>query len=197
MLIMQKTLLCFMALILTACNLTAPGSSVEIASPTPGIVVTPDLATSETTPVSGLESMTYRSTKDNYTFEHPASVSVVENTQYGSVDIGDNIRITVMDFNPEESRGDGPMYETASDLMIGESAARRLKGYIGAVGGNIPQSIEQVVIPHNGRFYVIEVSELSHSLPYTSTQAGRTPDAIPASALELFETILSTFRFTV
>jgi hypothetical protein len=139
----------------------------------------------------------YTNTRLGITFQHPASILVVEDRQSGQVVVGEYVRIYVMDVNPEDARGDAPTYDDRSDITVGPDnlPARRLNGIIGAVGGNIPQSHSTVAIPHNGKFYVLTVAEFPVGF-YDASQAEHTPGPISEKVLALFEGVLGTFRFT-
>jgi hypothetical protein len=188
---MRNLLYVLIVVLASACNLTTPAAPVEIASPTSaGIQVSPDV----TMPPDG-GWVTYTNTQEGYALNHLNWMPVTERSGPDDVLIGDYISVRVSDFNPEEARGDGPLIEEATDTMVIDLPARRLKGTIGAVGGNIPHTIEQLVIPHNGRFYIFEVSELSNTAPYDPNAADHTPGPIPTEAKALFEEIVLTVRF--
>jgi hypothetical protein len=107
--------------------------------------------------------------------------------------IDDQIEVTVVDFNPEDARGDGvPVREVIDDTLLGQYPARRINGYVGSIGGVTPQSIEQVIILHNNRYYVFTVYELKRS--QWSGDANRTRGPVPETAVQLFNSILSTLR---
>lgn len=201
---MRNLLFLLAALIMSACNLTAPGVSVDLATTTPPAFPTQptvDLANSAlptpnyATPAAAqTDWVTYTNTQNGYTIQRPRSVSLVEENNGGTVIIDDQIEVTVVDFNPEEARGGGvPVHENISDMMLGQFPARRATGYVGAIGGVTPQSIEQVIVPHNNRYYVFTVYELKRS--QWTGEAPRTLQAIPATEVELFNSILTTLRF--
>lgn len=178
--------------LLAACNLTDPGTTADSATPTSaGIQTSPGV----TMPAQEGGWVTYINTQEGYSLNHLAWMTITEQGRPEYVLVGDYISVLVTDFNPEEARGDGPLIEEATDTMVIDLPARRLKGYVGSVGGNIPHTIEQIVIPHNGRFYTIEVSELSNTAPYDPTAETRTPGPIPAEQMTLFDEIALTFRF--
>lgn len=197
---MPKLLYLVSALILTACNLTAPGVPVDVATATPlnapmqqptSDLPTPDYATPA---AAQTDWVTYTNAANGYTVQRPRSVSLVEENNGGTVFIDDRIEITVVDFNPEEARGGGvPLRENIQDIMLGQLPARRMTGSVGSIGGVTPQSIEQVIVPHNNRYYVFTVYELKRS--EWSGEAQRTLGPVPQTEVELFNSILTTLRF--
>lgn len=198
--LMPKLLYLVSALILTACNLTAPGVPVDVATATPlnapmqqptSDLPTPDYATPA---AAQTDWVTYTNAANGYTVQRPRSVSLVEENNGGTVFIDDRIEITVVDFNPEEARGGGvPLRENIQDIMLGQLPARRMTGSVGSIGGVTPQSIEQVIVPHNNRYYVFTVYELKRS--EWSGEAQRTLGPVPQTEVELFNSILTTLRF--
>ncbi len=181
---MQKYILILMVLLLAACNLTDPQSA---ASTPTGLLLdgTPDV----------LPSVPYVNTKHAYTFQPPQGIDVVEDGDNDRVWIDEQIEIYVTDVNPEEARGDGaPVISDVSAITIGQYPARRLSGYVGSVGGGTPQSIQQVIIPHNNQYYVFTVYELKRAT--WDGQSSRTPSVIPAVEVDLLNSILGTLQFT-
>jgi hypothetical protein len=193
---MRNLLFFLTTLVLSACNLTAPGSPVEVASPTGETVQTTlNLATPSTATLSmdKTDWVTYTNTQNGYTIQRPRSVTLVEENEGNLVFIDDQISVGVSDSDPEEaSSGAFPSVDEASDMMVGQYAGRRLRGSVSSIGGT-PQTVEQVVIPHNDRFYVFTVYELRRSTWNDNTE--RTPGPIATAQLELFNNILDTVRF--
>lgn len=94
-----------------------------------------------------------------------------------------NITLAVSMNNPELCRGDCPVIEKSSNISINGLDARKLEGYIGEIGGNIPVRYERIIIQINGQFYVF-------------TLYGKNLEKINNSDHELFNNILSTIKFT-
>jgi hypothetical protein len=195
---MRNLLFLIAALIMSACNLALPGAPVDLATPSPAAVQpTSDLPTPNyATPAAAqTDWVTYTNTQNGYTIQRPRNVSLVEENKGGTVFIDDQIEVTVVDFNPEEARGGGvPVRENITDIMLGQIPARRMSGYVGSIGGVTPQTIEQVIVPHNNRYYVFTVYELKRS--EWSGEATRALSAVPQTEMELFNSILTTLRFT-
>jgi len=108
---------------------------------------------------------TYTNEAFGYTVVYPAGLALDSSEDGAYIWIGNQVSITVFNFNPEEARGGGPVIESAADTTVGPYPARHLRGYVGAIGGNTPQSYESVAIPYNGRYYVVTVYELKNNAP--------------------------------
>jgi hypothetical protein len=134
---------------------------------------------------------TYINPTFGYSFQYPAGLSV-EGSDDSYIWLDRQISVSASSFNPEEARGDGPLIESAEDTTVGPYPARRLRGYIGAIGGNTPQSYDSVAIPRGGTYYVITVWELKNDAPVDDTYQ---PGAIPAEALGLFGQVLASWSF--
>lgn len=136
---------------------------------------------------------TYTNDAFGYTILYPVGLTL-DSTEDGSyVWLDRQISITVSNINPEEAQGDGPFIESAEDTTIGQYTGRRLRGYIGGIGGNTPQTFESVALPHNGLYYVIIVFELRNDAPLDDAHQ---PGPISPEAIALFEQVLATFQFT-
>jgi hypothetical protein len=161
-------------LLFTACTPPSP------ATPTP---IPP-------TPAPALE--TYINTVHGYTIQHPTGLAL-DSDDPANVWLDNQILITVSNLNPEDARGDTPVIESAEDTTVGAYNGRRLRGFIGSVGGNTPQSYESVAIPHNNMYYVVTVYELKNDAPLDDTHQ---PGPIPADAMALFEQVLASLQLT-
>ena len=154
---------------------------------------TPIPSVTQTPPFARNTLVTYTNATHGYAIEYPNTVTFEGDGNSDVVWIDDQISISVSTVNPEEAQGDGPFIATAVPMSFGNFPARRLNGYIGSVGGNVPQSYESVVVSHNDAFYNFTVYELKR----TATGSGdRTPGSIPRPAIILFNYVVSTLRFT-
>jgi hypothetical protein len=136
---------------------------------------------------------TYTNPTLGYTIQYPAGATLDSNEDGSLVWLDDQILITTYDFNPEDARGDGPVIESAEDTTVGPYSGRRLRGYIGAIGGNTPQRYESVAIPHNNLYYVITVYELKND---EQLPLDRELGDIPAEALALFDQVLASLQLS-
>ena len=144
------------------------------------------------TPLTDESVATYTNPTYGYSINYPAELTL-QAEQDEFVWLDKQISILVSAFNPEEARGDSPVLEFGNDTTVGEYNARRLTGYIGAVGGSTPQRYESIVIPRNGSFYVFTVYELKNDV---ALPADRELGDIPQTVLDLFEQVVSSVRFT-
>ena len=134
---------------------------------------------------------TYTNSEFKYSLKYPPDSKLIQ-FDLDFVEIGDQITIIVSDTNPENCRGDCPFIELAYDTKIGEKNARKLTGSIGGIGGAIPQSFQSIVLNHNNLFYDFTLYELRGG---NDDYQNREPGEIPENKIELFDQILSTFRF--
>lgn len=172
--------LCLLPL-LAACNLST--ASQPAATPAP--VVT-------TEPTQPDTLATYTNTAYGYTLQYPVGLALDGDATSQFVWIDRQLYIMVSDLNPEQPRGDAPIIETAADVMIGTFTARRLSGYIGAVGGNTPQRYESLVIQHNNLIYQFIAYELKNN---DIQPVDRAMNPVPPAALALLDQIVASLQF--
>ena len=65
-----------------------------------------------------------------------------------------------MTTDPAAPRGDGAVIESTSDVQFSGYPAKLLTGYIGSVGGYMPQQFRKIVVERNGIFFVITLYAL-------------------------------------
>jgi hypothetical protein len=137
-------------LLLCACTLAQTPSAAATDTPAPQ-PTSPSLDT-------------YTNTTLGYTIQYPVGLALESNEDGSTVWIDRQVSISTFNINPEDARGDGPVIESAEDTTVGTYNGRRLRGFIGAIGGNTPQRYESVAIPHNELYYVITVFELKNDV---------------------------------
>jgi hypothetical protein len=165
-------------LICTGCTLGNQATSIPLPTVT--------LATS-------VPNLTYTNTAYGYSIDYPAAVTLEGDADDQFVWLDRQIEVMVSNVNPEDARGDAPVIETAEDTTVAGFNARRLNGYVGAVGGGTPQRYESIVIPHNNSYYVFTVYELKNDVVLP---VDREFGDIPPEALTLFEQAVSSVRFS-
>ncbi len=107
--------------------------------------------------------------------------------------IGDKIRYVVGDANDFQCRGECPVVENQDEVNLGDRVATRYDGYLGAVGGNVPQRYLAYLIEANGRFYTFTL----YALPWMSTLPGMTEiQPLQPADVTRFEQIMATVRLT-
>jgi hypothetical protein len=136
---------------------------------------------------------TYTNPTLGYSIQYPAGLALDSNQDGSLVWLDRQISITTSNINPEDAQGDGPVIESAEDTTVGPYSGRRLRGYIGAIGGNTPQRYESVAIPHNNLYYVITVFELKNDV---QLPPDRELGDIPSEALALFEQVLASLQLS-
>ncbi len=171
-----------------ACNLNQQGSAV-ITPTAPPVMPT---EASNPNPTLDTNLITYNNAAYGYTFEYPANLQLDGDTNSQYLWIDRRINVTVFDKNPETPMGDGPVFDSAQDTMIGVNNARYLKGYIGAVGGNTPQRYEAYVIQNDGRYYQFTAYELKNNVVQP---IDRKMGDVPSDTLTLLKQIVTSLRF--
>jgi hypothetical protein len=176
---------------LTSAPTLEPLPAQNVTDLPPTATTDPLLATMELLTMPPLSF--YESPRFGYSFRYPVTSAITIGGEGETVWIDQQIQIRVMAINPEEIQGDGPVIESADSTFVNGIAARRLAGYVGAVGGNTPQRYQTLVIPANNRFYTITAYELRTDVVLP---IDRTMGDIPLPVLSIFDTIIGTFQIT-
>lgn len=101
----------------------------------------------------------YNNQKYGYSLGYPGFYNAVAvSDEY--VEIGDKIVVAVWNMDPTAPLGDGPVIESTTDVQLSGYPAKLLTGYIGSVGGNIPQQFRRFVVERNGSYFVITLYAL-------------------------------------
>lgn len=152
---MKKTFVILLVFVLSACT------TVTVSSP-PEPPVSSETAPALTTAVPETQvpaQSVYTNSKYGYSLSYPGLLNViVVSDEY--VEIGDKITVEVMNVDPTLPRGDGAVIETISDTQISRYPAKLLTGYMGSVGGYIPQQLRKVVVERNGSYFVVTLYAL-------------------------------------
>ena len=139
---MKNFVLILLALILSSCS-SIPGS-ISTQAPK-GITATPSY------PISSQNS--YINPKYGYSLNYPDFYKIVT-TSDEYIEIGDKIVISVWNINPAAPLGDGSVIESTTDVQFSGYPAKLLTGYIGSIGGYIPQQFKRFVVERNGFYFV-------------------------------------------
>ena len=135
---------------------------------------------------------TYTNTKHNFSINHPINfVESAQNTDYGF--IGEKIYFNVGTVNPLECRGACPVVKETTEVQIATLNATKIYGYIGAIGGNIPQHILKYIFKKGDKY----ISFTLYARGQNDLTENPTGDYWPLedTDIKLFDQILSTFRF--
>jgi hypothetical protein len=101
----------------------------------------------------------YNNPKYGYSLKYPAAYNVVTvSDEY--VEIGDKVVVSVWDVDPTTPRGDGPVVESTTDVQLSGYSAKLLTGYIGSVGGYIPQQYKRFIIERKDSYFVVTLYAL-------------------------------------
>lgn len=149
---MKKSIVILLVIILSAC------SNLPISN-TPQSLIT-FAVTNTSTPLSQttLQNV-YNNSKYGYTINYPDNYNVTTiSDEY--VEIGSKITIEVMTLDPTAPRGDGAVIESTSNIQFSNYPAKLLTGYIGSVGGYMPQQFRKIVIERNDNYFVITLYAL-------------------------------------
>ena len=161
-----------------------PTVTYQTPQPTP-------IPTSSSTPDETADWKTYTNSRYSFSIKHPDSFTqpMVDN-DYGL--IGEKIYFAVSKLNPLDCKGDCPLIENDEEVTIAGTKATKMAGYIGEVGGSIPQHFVEYVFSKNGQY-------ISFTL-YARDQKDftRSPNGIweiEKADMVQFDQILSTFKF--
>jgi len=175
----KSSLLLIAVLLLSGCSLSTGDDS------------TPDVTDVDTPPAGSI----YTNDTYNFQFTYPPGVQV--NDTGDGVWINNQILVVVVSANPEDALGGGMVIESAEDITVNGQPARRLRGFIGSIGGNIPQGYDSIVIPHNLLYFIFTAYELPMNAPLDdATLAVRQPGPVPPEIAGLMETIANSVEFT-
>lgn len=138
----------------------------------------------------------YEDARNGMSFRFPA---VYEITDLGSGTMALNDRIIWRKSNTSllEARGDGPVIEDTRELELPAGTAIRISGYLGAVGGNVPQTFVAIELPTpDGQYLVFTQYELPISENSGSDQNLERPmQPIPSNKVEELVAIVETVQF--
>lgn len=136
---------------------------------------------------------TYSSPEYGFSIRYPAALEIVPGENNASVNIGEQIQVRVSAADPLECRGDCPFVESSEAVTVAGLAATKVSGYIGSIGGNVPQRFLTYIFQQDGRYYIFTL----YALGLKAT--GDDPSTIwplSDSDVALFDRILATLRFT-
>lgn len=101
----------------------------------------------------------YNNAAYGYSLNYPDFYNVVTvSDEY--VEIGDKIVISIWNTDPTAPLGDGSLIESTTDTQISGYSAKLLTGYIGSIGGYIPQQFKRFVVERNDSYFVITLYAL-------------------------------------
>jgi hypothetical protein len=135
----------------------------------------------------------YSNSKYGFSLEYPAGLTIKEANGGDSVDIGEIIHIQLSDRNPLECRGDCPVVENKDSAKVASFAMTKVTGYIGSVGGNIPQQYLMYILKRDKQYYVFTLYALGfHAQVNDATKLW----PLEEEDILLFNQTMQTFKFT-
>ena len=134
----------------------------------------------------------YTNTKYSFSIKHPKEWKEPANQDYGF--IGKRVYFSVYKTPTEGAHGDGPVEKSFEKVTIATLPATRSAGYVGEIGGNIPQNYVEYTFQKNGYTYMFTLYALDNDTDIVSD--GQKIWPLKDADVKLFEQIISTFKFT-
>ncbi len=136
------------ALIISACGTNNNPASTSTPLPNPLTL---------TTQISSWN--TYNNPTYGYSLKYPDFYNVVTVSD-DYVEIGDKVVVSVWHMDPTKPRGDGHAVESTTGVELSGYPAKLLTGYIGSIGGYIPQQFRRFVVERKDSYFVITLYAL-------------------------------------
>ncbi|MEK7499008.1 MAG: hypothetical protein AAB649_00185 [Patescibacteria group bacterium] len=164
---------------------------VSAPKPTPAPVVT---TSPSPTPDPTANWNIYVDPYRQYSFKYPKTYSLDETARPY---LNRNITWSYENISFSDCRGDCPFIKSSEKTSLGGKAATKISGYIGSVGGNIPQSFVAYEIPSGNKYFIFEIEALPFMLTGEEYAKYNQADIqqIKSEDLLVFDQILSTFKF--
>ncbi len=180
---MKKYIIILAVIVLSACNIL-PISNIPQAP-----IATPIVDTPTSLPQTILAS-NYSNAKYGYSLNYPDTYNIIViSDEY--VEIGNKITVEVMNVDPTSPRGDGSVIENTEEIQLSGQPAKLLTGYIGSVGGYMPQQFKKIVVEQNGNYFVITLYALG--LHVTDGDVSQIVPLAPDDVL-LFDSITTSMQ---
>jgi hypothetical protein len=138
---------------------------------------------------------TYTDEAHGFSFRYPAEFSPEFGPQvdgYGIVFFGDKIQVRTSSTDPLVCQGECPMIESTEPVTIAGRQARLVRGYIGSIGGNMPQRFMHYLV-RSGRtdISLILFAESRHA---TSSAGPAVILPLQEADIELFDRMVQTLE---
>lgn len=132
-----------------------------------------------------------------FAFRYPPTMSITPDAAGDKWRIGDQIEVAVLPVASswitcfDQALGDCPFVEIDTPVTIQGQEARRVKGYIGSVGGRIPQEFLVYIFKLDDEAEALTLT--LYALPFDTTQEAPTKIwPLGGAELELFERTVET-----
>jgi|PlaIllAssembly_1097288.scaffolds.fasta_scaffold45549_3 hypothetical protein len=174
---------------ITPASITQPTSDPAVINSSP---TSEAQLTSKATSSPSLEWKTYTNSKYGFSINFPAYLEINLGENDNSLYIGEQIYVWISDINPLECRGDCPLVENTEPASVAGLEATKVTGYIGAVGGMIPQRYLQYILKHDNRYYSFTLSALRRDANHECCSVIW---PLKENDIALFEQLLRTLSF--
>jgi hypothetical protein len=166
-------------------------STVVSSSPTPEPLLTPS---AEPIPISSPETWTTYSSSDySFSISLPTNLEIAPGANTPTLYVGDQIHVWISDTDPLQCRGDCLLVESTGPATGAGLDATRVAGYMGAIGGSIPQRYLRYILRHDDRYYVFTLFALGRG---AKNECCSTIWPLNENDIALFDQILGTLKFT-
>ena len=168
--------------------------SASTSTPTPSLLATSSLAPLATpAPASPSDGQrTYSDPEYGFSISYPAHLDIDVSERVPSLFLGEQIHVAITDVDPLKCRGDCLLVESTNPATVAGLDAIRVEGYMGAIGGEIPQRYLQYILKHDNRYYVFTLFALGF---HASSNDFYTIWPLEEDDVTLFEQVLETLRF--
>lgn len=142
---------------------------------------------------------TYTDTKYNFFFKYPTSYTIDIDSSTSRIYLNKNIEIRIDDISSLNCKGDCPLTENSTDVQLNGYQAKKLEGYIGEIGGNIPQRFIVYEIKLNDKYLIFNLQATPVKMTkedFAKYYALGKIIEIDQNDKAIFDQILSTFKFT-
>jgi hypothetical protein len=140
------------------------------------------------------EWKTYHNPVYGFSINYPSNYQLTTNEENTFISIGENIYIRITDFDPFECRGDCPIVDSTQSTTLSGLEATKITGYIGSVGGYVPQRYISYIVKQTDKYYnftLYAVGLNAHIVDFTKIER----EPLIKSDIEVFEQILGTLAF--
>ena len=179
----------------TSCVTITPASMTQPTSLPTVINSSPTSEAQLTSTVTSSPShkwKTYSNSKYGFSLNYPTYLEIKLSENDNSLYIGEQIYVWISDINPLECRGDCPLVENTEPATVAGLEATKVTGYIGAVGGIIPQRYLQYILKHDNRYYSFTLWALRRD---AKNECCSVIWPLNDNDIALFEQLLNTLTF--
>lgn len=169
------------------------GKSSQTKEPLAQPTIVPSLSAVQP-PDATLEWKKYQDPTGQFSFRYPPEYSLdLKKTPY----LNRNITWRFSDSSLLECRGDCPIINNKETSSFGGKSSIKLSGYIGSIGGNIPQDFITYQVPSGTKYFIFSIQAVPFVLTDEEMKLYDQNDIqkIKPDDLKIFNQIVSTFKF--